>query len=111
MNQSAVARLAERVRHHPGRQPGGARPASFLGMAAVRGRRDDAVLAYRAMRASFLAPKTSFGRLEERAAHEGPLLTFAHEPAGLVARLHEETLAMLVRDGFAVLPSHLPRRL
>ncbi len=63
--------------------------------------------AYRAMRASFLSPETSFGRVEERAAHEGPLLGFSPEPAGLTAGIHDEVLATLVRDGFAVLPSLL----
>ena len=47
-------------------------------------------------------------RLEERAAHERPLLGFSPEPAGLVAGIHDETLATIERDGFAVLPSLLP---
>jgi len=65
-------------------------------------------LAYRAMRASFLAPDTSFRRLEQCAAHEDARLTFSAAPQGLVASVHDDVLAALRRDGFIVLPSLLP---
>jgi hypothetical protein len=64
-------------------------------------------LAYRVMRLSFLAPQTSFKRLEDRAANEVARLSFSAAPIGLVADIHTETLAALRRDGFVVLPSLL----
>lgn len=64
-------------------------------------------LAFRAMRASFLDPTTSFGRLEVRASEEYPPLAFAPAPSGLVSDSHEAVLEELVRDGFAVLPALL----
>lgn len=65
-------------------------------------------LAYRAMRTSFLAPKTCFARIEDRTAHESPRLGFPAPTSGLVAGRHDDVLAELVRDGFAVLPELLP---
>ncbi|MCA1657043.1 MAG: phytanoyl-CoA dioxygenase family protein [Actinobacteria bacterium] len=65
-------------------------------------------LAYRAMRTAFHAPTSTFARVEERAAHEGPQMDFAEPTTGLVAHRHDHILEALVRDGFAVLSEPLP---
>ena len=63
------------------------------------------------MRTAFLAPDTAFARIEERAEHEQPQLDFAEPVSGLVAAGHDDILATLRRDGFAVLPDLLPARM
>ncbi|HET7721002.1 MAG TPA: hypothetical protein VFK43_13635, partial [Acidimicrobiales bacterium] len=108
MTRSSAVRLAERLIVSKAGSRAVLDPLLSWGWHRYEADGRTPALAYRAMRTAFLAPDTTFARIEERAEHERPKLDFAEPVAGLVAAGHDDILATLRRDGFAVLPDLLP---
>ena len=108
MTRSSAVRLAERLIVSRAGSRAVLDPLLSWGWHRYEADGTTPALAYRAMRTAFLAPETAFARIEERAEHERPRLDLAGPATGLVASGHDDILATLRRDGFAVLPDLLP---